>query len=132
MKFNIQVTTGFITNSSSMICWFDRKLLDNPEVKAFLSAYGIENGTVGQNLWHRGACTSILLTPEQRREAQHKLSTGAFDASYAPDLGDDDDKIIVIYGDEYSNIATEFANVLCKAMGAGSMYSADIPYIEFN
>lgn len=131
LTFTLQVTTGFITNSSSMICWFDRALLDHPDVKAFMAAYGIEGGMVGKDLWHRGACTSILMTPEQRKEAQHRLRVDGY-SDYAPDLGEDDDKIIVIYGDEYTNIASEFSEVLCRAMGAQSHYDAGISSIEFN
>lgn len=114
--YETQVVTGFVTNSSSMICWFDRKLLEHPDVRAWVDAYGIGEGFIGTDMWHRGACGSILMTLEQKADAMAELNS----ADYGDfDLGDNPDEFVVIYGDEYTSLASEFCNVLSNAVGAG-------------
>lgn len=107
----LTVNIGFITNSSSQIHWYPKEVLNHPDVKAFVEAYGIKEGYIGEDLWHRGGCSSFLTTPEQIAEAQRELTN---ENCSSPLLSKGEDKIVVIYGDEYSNLTQELAYILDK------------------
>jgi|SRR3989338_1811666 len=125
----IMATTGFVTNSSSQVCWFDPKLLENEEVQAFLRAYGIENGYVGSDLWGRSTCGSFVLTKEQREEVNKGMKYG-FEYCAGVTLDPEDPSIVTIYGDEFDgDIAYELTKLLCRIQGKG-VY--DVPHTEYN
>ena len=117
MKTVLQINTGFITNSSSQVCFFDRKLLDDPEIKAFLEAFSVSGGYIGPNLWHRGNCGSVLITQEQKEKARKELEEleEGFFSSYAPSVDGGEDTITIIYGDEYSD---DLAYILSRKLTA--------------
>ena len=125
----LMATTGFVTNSSSQVCWFDPKILEHPEVQAFIEAYGIKDGYVGKDLWHRGACGSVLVTKEQKEAANKQMRQ---DSDFCPGvtINPDGQETVVIYGDEYpGDLAYEFAHLITKVHGKGT-YS--VPHQEYN
>ena len=99
---------GFVTNSSSVIHSFDRELLADPEVDAFLKAFELLDGRIGEKLAWRNFCASFLTTTEQKKRAEEML------AEY-PELDlqvDHNNSIVVIYCDE----TISFASFLCKLL----------------
>ena len=108
----LMVTTGFVTNSSSMICGFDRALLEDEEVQAFLTAFEISEGYIGKDLWHRGECGSILLTEAQKEQANADLA--ASDYGHVSVGDPKSPEVVVIYGDEYEDLAAAFAHLLYR------------------
>lgn len=127
MAKRLIINMGFITNSSSAIHWFPKEILEDPEVRTFMEAYGLGGGYVGSELWHRGACESLLITPEQKQEARERLN----DTEYSPGTGDRyfkdaDNQVILIYGDEYSSVTSELASLLSDvARKKGLAHSSD-------
>lgn len=114
MQMRLVVNVGFITNSSSVIHWFPKEVLQDPDVQAFLNAYGMSSGTVGSDLWHRGACGSFLVTPDQYADAEGQLSGSEY--CTAPSIGPNDGSAVaVIYGDEYQTVFSELSGVLSRA-----------------
>lgn len=100
---------------------FPRSILEDHDVKAFIDAYEIQGGFVGENLWHRGMCGSFVVTEEQRAQAAAELNDPDYGGGKY-DLGGPD-TVAVIYGDEYESIASELSAVLSVAarrMGIGS------------
>ena len=127
----IIANTGFVTNSSSQICWFDPKLLENPEVKAFMQAFGIEGGYVGENLWHRGECGSVLITKGQKEDANQQLES----EEYGRHLGviPHEPEIVTIYGDEYDgDIAYLLTRLLNRIQSGEEWGHGAIKSMEFN
>jgi len=109
----VTINIGFITNSSSVVHWFPRELLEDSEVKAFLSSYEIEDGYVGSNLWNRGECGSFITSREQRLGMNAKMR---FDSDiYGPMSDPESDDLVVIYGDEYKNLSSILCTILDEA-----------------
>lgn len=125
MPIKISVNTGFITNSSSVVHGFDQELLEDPDVAAFIQTYGMSEGFVG-DVWYRSE-TTFAVTPEQKQEVREAFSTSEFSSRSIP--GDnDDDSVIIVYGDEYETITSELANLLYQAsqrLGRGNLWSFD-------
>lgn len=127
MAKRLIINMGFITNSSSAIHWFPKELLEHPDVRAFMSAYGIAGGYVGSDLWYRSACETIALTKEQKQATKEQLSS----SEYSPRTGDmvnpdDDSQFVVIYGDEYQCVTMELSHLLCRiADEKGLSHSSD-------
>lgn len=111
----LSATLGFITNSSSAIHHFPREVLDHPTVQHFLKTFEIEGGFVSDNLWHRGECTTVAITQEQKAEVRRQLVENEYDAR-APAIDVESDEVVVIYGDEYTSIASQFADLCCQAL----------------
>ena len=111
-RYKVSANVGFVTNSSSAIMLFPRELLEDPEVKAFLEAFEIGEGFVGSDLWSRDTCGTVALTPEKKQEAKENLYQEGYEDSRLPDFDPEDDKILVIYGDEYPCLAGEIGHVL--------------------
>jgi hypothetical protein len=115
----VTIGTGFITNSSSVVHYFDKALLKDPDVVAFIKAYGLEDGFVGKEIWNRSLCASLLVTKEQKALVQRQFTGDLYpygdiiDTPTGPSMKvDDDDAVVIIYGDEY----TTFASTLCRLL----------------
>lgn len=103
--YQISLVSSFVTNSSSVVHGYDRKALDHPEVKAFMKAYGIEEGYVGDDLFCRSTCESIVITDSQKYEVS---ITTDDDGCYAGlPVSNDPNTFFLIYGDEYNGAAQE-------------------------
>ena len=114
MSMRLVINVGFITNSSSVIHWFPKEILNDEDVQAFLKAYQLEDGYVGEDLWYRSACGSFLRTKEQYEEATAKLNDAEY--SSAPTVGPvDGSHVAVIYGDEHQTIFMELSHLLSTA-----------------
>jgi len=125
----ITINIGFITNSSSCIHFFDKRLLGDEQVKAFIDAYGIAGGYVGSDLWHRARCGSFLVNDEQREKARKELNEADFGGPYP--VGDAD-SVTVIYGDEHSEITMELDTVLKDACRRLNKPEWDLGGTEYN
>lgn len=112
----ISINIGFITNSSSVVHNFPRDLLEDPDVAAFVKAYGLERGLMPEDLWYRSQCTTVAMTKEQKTDLKDLFADNEYGSSYKIDCHENDDNIVVVYGDEYDSIASEFCDVLCDAM----------------
>ena len=102
---------GFITNSSSAIFHFPRILLEDSRIQAFLQAYGITDGYIGSDLWHRGQCETLALTPEQKRETVSRLEQEDYGH---PTIETETDQILVIYGDEYLSLTSTLGALMTQ------------------
>lgn len=114
----VTINIGFVTNSSSCIHSFDKRVLEDTEVKAFLSAYGIENGYIGADLWNRATCGSFLVSQEQKDAAFEQLNEPGYGKYAAPAANE----VVVIFGDEYQEISSTLSGILsqaCERLGIG-------------
>lgn len=113
LSFNL----GHVTNSSSMVYWFPREILEDPEISAFLEAYDLGKGWVGGDLFSRSGNHSFIVTREQRLEAIAQFEAAVDDdwTPTFPTIDPDDDAVIVIYGDEYSTTAHQVGRMLVDA-----------------
>jgi len=121
MPKQISVSIGFVTNSSSVVHHFPRKLLEHPQVKAFIEKFELQDGFVGDNLWHRDHCASFLVTPEQKAEVTRSFSgdnhISSDDFQYTgPAIDKDPDQVVLIYGDEYMSIASSLCALLSEVL----------------
>lgn len=116
MAKRLIINMGFITNSSSAIHWFPKELLNDPGVKAFMEAYGLDRGSVGEDLWYRSACESIAITTEQKQQVRDQLTREDYDGGSIGVSVDpaDDSNFVVIYGDEYESVTSELAHLLSE------------------
>lgn len=109
MKRVLSIVTGFVTNSSSVIHGFDRAVLQDPRVQALMDAYDVRGGFIGPHLGSRSHCTSLIMTPEQQKEATERfvgLEYGGFNPGFAEDM------VYCIYGDEYESLASELCHIM--------------------
>lgn len=106
----VSITVGFITNSSSVVHHFPRALLEQPEIKAFLEAFEIQDGFVGSEIWNRSSCGSFAVTKEQKAQILAELNHSDYGGGYNVDV--DGDSVVVVYGDEYSDIASILHHML--------------------
>lgn len=112
VAWRISVVSGFITNSSSCIHWFDRRVLKDKEVATFLKKYELVDH-VGRDIWCRSSCASFVTTPAGYQQLREGFKG---DSDYCSrDLAANDDRVIVVYGDEYGTIFSELANLLKQA-----------------
>ena len=118
----IGINIGFITNSSSCVHHVPRAILDDPEISAFLEAFEVNKGFVGTDLWHRGLCSSLLVTDEQKAEARRQLHDGEYKG---PAIPDDPNLVTVIYGDEHESIAHTLMALIERKIG-------DVPHDDYN
>jgi len=110
-KYRLTFTSGFITNSSSVIHGFPRELLDHPHVKEFMQKYGVTGGMMPRDVWNRSACTAILVTDEQVKAVQKKMTQTDFE-DCSGNLPNMPGLFFVIYGDEYDSIAADLARLI--------------------
>lgn len=127
MAYRISINSGFVTNSSSVVHYFDKGLLDHPKAVAFMEAYEIDEGFVGEDLWYRSHCDSILISKDSKEEAIKNLNSGDY-ANYAPSINPGGEEVIIIYGDEYDSLAQAFAHLLkqiAEEQGRGDYGSSE-------
>lgn len=118
----LTINVGFITNSSSAIHWFDKKVLEAPEVKAFLEAYAI-NGYVG-NVWERSRCDTFA--PDRKTKEQLVEAFSQEPEWHAPGINPGDDDVVVIYGDEYDSLTKTLCELLASVARRNSVrHSSD-------
>lgn len=113
----ISMNMGFVTNSSSVVHHFPKEVLKDPRVQAFLEAFEVQDGFVGVNLWRRSECTTIALTKDQKRKVQDELNNNECE-SRGLSINAESDEIVIIYGDEYSSIASSLVHLMSEAMAA--------------
>lgn len=114
MPKRIGINIGFITNSSSAVHHFPKALLEDPAIRHFLTALEVEDGFVGSDMWSRDACTSLLITKEQKEEALQKLADTEYGGA-PPFLDMSDDSVIVIFGDEGHGICYQISKLFDEA-----------------
>ena len=113
----LTVNIGFITNSSSVIHWFDGAILKDPEVQAFIDAYELSAGSIGENLWNRARCGSLLTTEDQFAQVREDLADeiGSNNIVQNGGVATRNGGVAIIYGDEYATIFSELAHVMSEA-----------------
>jgi hypothetical protein len=122
----ITINIGFITNSSSVVHYYPKEILEDPEVKFFLTTYGIEGGYASDDVLYRSSCDSMLLTDQQKTHADIQLREA--ETHYTVSAKDHANEVILIYGDEYTSITSELATLLNKVarrLGMGD-YTHDL------
>ena len=115
----LAINTGYTTNSSSRVVHIPKDLLEDPDIQAVLEKYEVEDGYVGDNLWHRAKCETLALTKEQKRKAKDQLQNHGYDheptAIPRIDVGDED-KAVLVYGDEYNGIVQTILGMIRRKM----------------
>jgi hypothetical protein len=111
-KLLVTVSRGFITNSSSVIHWFDQnRMLSNPKVRTFLSRYGFDDGSlpnmVGADLYSRAGCSSIATDNKTKDVLINEV-----ECIQGIDELKDESIGIIIYGDEYTSFSSELSLIL--------------------
>lgn len=129
----ITIGSGFITNSSSVVHYFDKSLLEDPEVAAFIKAYDLQDGIIGKEMYSRSGCSSFLPTRELKEEARRRFNAAMDDYGVEShiDFGANEDNVVtLVYGDEYYS----FASILCKLLSeaADRKGSGDLGSNEFH
>jgi hypothetical protein len=128
----ISMVSGFITNSSSVIHFFDMRLLEDTEVSEFFDTYGIHDGILGDDLWYRSQCASLLIGKEMKQDAQDALNNMEY-SSNDFDLQVEDENIgVVIYGDEYTSFASELSFILDTAAAKLKNPALSGPTVDYN
>lgn len=134
MALRLGINLGFVTNSSSVVHHFPAEVLNDPVVRLFLDKFEIGGGFIGSDLWHRGACSTVAMTKEQKREVQRKLQAineGQESDGYmarVPAINTEDDSIVVIFGDEYTSLASALSRLMSEAakqLGLGDLGYGD-------
>ena len=70
MGLTLSITSGFITNSSSVIYNFPNEMLEFPEVKALFRFYNISmtDGLIPADVWHRSVeGDTVVFNREQKQ-----------------------------------------------------------------
>lgn len=115
----LSVNIGFVTNSSSVVYHFPRALLADEKIKAFITAFEIDGGYVGEEMWNRSTCSTFAVTREQKALAAKRLADTEYGGAPPIDV-EDEDSVVVIYGDEYRNITSILGGMLgdlCRERG---------------
>ena len=112
MVMKLSINSGFITNSSSVVHGFDKELLEDPDVAAFMAKYEIQGGYVN-DVWYR-SCDSIAVTPEQKQNLIEQFASSDYSPRAIP-VKPDDNQIVVVYGDEYDSLASQLCGLLSSA-----------------
>lgn len=113
MAKQVSVTLGFITNSSSVVHHFPRELFEDARVQAFMEAFAAQDGFVGDNMWHRGRCTTVAMTRDQKAIVAHQMRHNEYDAK-GPEIDVESDDVVVVYGDEYTTVASQLCSLVCE------------------
>lgn len=112
MRF-LSVNIGYITNSSSCVHHFPRAVWEDAQVQAWIKTYELQAGYVGEYLWSRQSCSSVLVTKEQKEQALAQLRAEEY-SEYGPAIDTEDDSVVVIYGDEYHDTT----HILCELLSS--------------
>jgi hypothetical protein len=112
----LAINTGFTTNSSSRVVHVPQEVLDLDPVRDFMETYNIEDGFIGDHLYYRSSCGSLLVSRDQKETAQKRLDEFWEDSEFEPNTPDirpdEEDKAVIIYGDEYTTIASELLQII--------------------
>lgn len=121
----LTVNVGFVTNSSSVVYHFPMELLADAGVRAFLLAFEIDAGFVGDDLWDRSQCGTLAVTREQKAETLRKLSSEEGWSHPGVDV-EDDKTFVVVIGDEHEDVAKVLCDMLKEiAEKSGVVYLGD-------
>lgn len=112
MEMITSISLGFVTNSSSAVYHIPRQIMEHPEVQAFLKVWDIRDGVMPEDLWYRTSCTTIAMTPEQKRQVRDKFHEDGYEEYHAPGIDTEDDSTLVIFGDEHASIAKALVNLI--------------------
>lgn len=118
MARRVTVNIGFITNSSSCVYYFPKEVLADPQVKSFMEAHELTQGYLGDDLWYRSSCASLLVSEEQKEKAKGILRSYDPDDASLPEssvskvIDPKSDGVYILYGDEYSDTT----HILCRLM----------------
>ncbi len=104
----ISVVSGFITNSSSVVHGCDAAIMNDERMQTLLAKYGVEKGFVGDHLFHRGHCTSFVVTEEQMKQVNAEFAN----SDYGPNVKLETGMVYAIYGDEYVSLASEISALM--------------------
>lgn len=115
---------GFVTNSSSVIHYFDKKVFDDPEVKAFMEKYELKD-ILPADVWCRSTCHCLITEEDTFDKVNEDLIRSYSDDDYYRNYleGYDPNKAIIIYGDEYDSIYHDLSNIIgdaCKRLNLAS------------
>lgn len=137
----ISITSGLITNSSSVVHGFDKRLLENTKVKAFMECYGISEGYVARTIWNRGE-SCVVVSDEQKELLKRKFAASEYADEPSPGCiyGDhkiEDGEFAVLYGDEYTTVASVLCDLLSEAYkemnpDCGDRWRASKWHFDFN
>jgi len=114
----LTAVTGFITNSSSVVYHFPMSALENPKIKLFMERNGLIDsdgschGFIGDDLWNRAYCSSIVFTADEKQGAITNLRGDDAEYYCPPVIDMQSDDFVIIYGDEYESLAADFAHLL--------------------
>ena len=111
----VTIGSGFITNSSSVVHYFDKALLEDPEVAAIIEAYDLQDGLLGDPIYSRSHCSSFILSEGMKQQAAAELKEALEDYSMPPVAVGKPNVMVVIFGDEYSSFASLLCEILCQA-----------------
>jgi len=113
--FNLSGNVGFVTNSSSVIYSFPKEILLDANVATFIKDHELHHGFIGDDLWQRDKCTSLAITKEQKIYINKKLNQEEEYYYESLCVNEDNDDIILIYGDEYDSIVSTLAQIMENA-----------------
>jgi hypothetical protein len=116
MPLTLSITIGFTTNSSAYILGYPKRILEDPEVKAFMDRYDLWGGYSCSDLSRNNS--AIAMTQEQKAMLLPEEPSEDEDDGYYGHIKfnpKDADEFIVFYGDEYSSMASELAHILSEA-----------------
>lgn len=120
MPLQLGINIGFVTNSSSMVYHVPKAVLEDPNIKAFLQAFELEEGFVGSDLWSRDTCETFAVTKEQKLEARKKLDEYWDDPEFSirtPAIDvEDDSTVVLIFGDEYPGVVSSLLGLLREVL----------------
>jgi len=125
----LSINTGFITNSSSVVYHFPEELLEDPEVKAVLDAYGVSGGFISGNLYNRETCDTFAVTEEQKTIVANDLKS---DLGPGPAIDITGATIVVVHGDEYTGLASMLASLLYKTLYRLDGHTERLEHVEYN
>ncbi|NBQ71019.1 MAG: hypothetical protein EBU46_20185 [Nitrosomonadaceae bacterium] len=113
IRYRLTVNTGFITNSSSCVHWFDRRVLKDPQVKQFIDKFELADGEVGSDLMNRSSCGSFIPNAKRHAEAIGQVQGSDYAPPIKPEY--DDSQVITIYGDEYQTVFSILTGLMREA-----------------
>lgn len=127
MALHVSVNLGFITNSSSAVTYVPVEVMQHERVRNFMKRYEVTDGFIGEDLWSRSGCASLLVTQDQVEAAREELTS---DWSYPASIEDvHDGGAVLIYGDEYDSLVSDLAD-LCYDIA--SELGVSLGYESFN
>lgn len=115
IRRRLSMNIGFVTNSSFAVHHFPREVLEDPAVKAFVEAYEISQGFVGEALTYRSRCGTVAMTKEQKQQVYDEFHRKEHDFFVPPHVDTESDNILVIYGDEHMSMARELSHLMDEA-----------------